>query len=283
MRAMVFLVATAVVACFADLPRLLVFNKVEAGQYVHESIPDGAGALIKLGRENGFVADSTSDLTVFNSANLARYKAVAFNNTGGEVLDIKGQQAFQAFIRAGGEFVGYHSACGTEYKWPWYGDMIGGAYFKEHPAIQKAKVKVEDANHISTAMLPAVWERTDEWHDYQADPRSKVHVLLTLDESSYTGGTMGKDHPIAWCREYEGDRAWFSSLAHGKESFQEPLFLAHLLGGVKYAMALAPVASLAQPGGDDFGTDRQCRDGFMQASQYHLGMGRSGRASRGLP
>jgi cytochrome c len=230
-------------ALAAAEPRVLVFSKVEAGQYVHESIPDGERAIAKLGKENGFGVDATADASIFKSANLARYGAIVFNNTGGEVLDSLQRAAFQAFIRAGGGYVGFHSACGTEYQWPWYGAMIGNAWFKQHPGmkdaypgIQKAKVLIADNGHLSTRGLPAVWERTDEWHDYRANPRALVHVLLTLDEKSYLGGTMGADHPIAWCRDYEGGRAWFTGLGHTKESFTEPLFLAHLLGGIRYAL-----------------------------------------------
>ncbi len=246
---LVILLGTALAAIDgkgADLPRVLVFGKVQAGQYVHASIPDGARAIVALGKANGFAADTSDDAGLFTTANLARYRAVVFNNTGGEVLDAGQRSAFQNFIRAGGGYAGFHSACGTEFTWPWYGDLIGGGRFLKHPAIQKATVVVEDARHLSTSMLPARWERVDEWHDYQANPRPNVHVLLTVDEASYQGGTMGKDHPIAWCREFEGGRAWFSGLGHGAESFREPLFLAHLLGGIRYAMG-AEVVSLGAP------------------------------------
>lgn len=235
-------------------PRILVFSKVEAGQYVHESIPDGEKAILKLGAENGFGVDMTADAAAFNPGNLARYRAIVFNNTGGEVLDTAQRTAFQAFIRAGGGYAGFHSACGTEYKWPWYGAMIGNAYFKQHPGmhdsypgIQKGKVLVADNGHLSTRTLPAAWERTDEWHDYQANPRALVHVLLTLDEKSYLGGTMGADHPIAWCRDYEGGRAWFTGLGHTQASFTEPFFLAHLLGGIRYAMGAETTSALIVP------------------------------------
>ena len=246
MRAIVFYTALLCGAA-AALPRVLVFGKVQAGQYVHASIPDGARAISAMGKAKGFTADTTLDASAFTTANLARYRAVVFNNTGGEVLDASQRAAFQAFIRAGGGYAGFHSACGTEYTWPWYGEMLGGGRFLKHPAIQKAAVKVEDAKHASTSMLPARWERVDEWHDYQANPRGKCHVLLTLDESSYQGGTMGADHPIAWTREYEGGRAWFSGLGHGSESFTDTLFLAHLWGGIRYAMGPDPVTILASP------------------------------------
>jgi type 1 glutamine amidotransferase len=63
-------------------------------------------------------------------------------------------------------------------------------------------------------------------------------VLLTLDETSYVGGTMGADHPIAWHHAYDGGRAWYTAVGHTAESFSEPAVLAHLWQGIQYAAAL---------------------------------------------
>jgi hypothetical protein len=78
--------------------------------------------------------------------------------------------------------------------------------------------------------------RTDEWYNFQTNPRPSVHVLATIDESSYTGGTMGADHPIAWWHDYDGGRAWYTAGGHTDESWSEPLFLAHVLSGIEYAI-----------------------------------------------
>src|SRR4051812_24902728 len=90
-------------------PRLLVFSKVASGGYYHQVIPQAAGAVIKLGAESGFDADSTSDARAFTRDNLARYQAVFFNHTYGDVFDTAQQNAFQAFIRKGGGFAGIHA------------------------------------------------------------------------------------------------------------------------------------------------------------------------------
>ena len=63
----------------------------------------------------------------------------------------------------------------------------------------------------------------------------RLRVLATVAESTYTGGGMGADHPIAWCQEYEGGRSWYSAMGHTSESFQDPRFLTHLLAGIRYA------------------------------------------------
>ena len=125
------------------------------------------------------------------------------------------QTAFEDYIQAGGGYAGVHAAADTEYDWGWYGDLVG-AYFNSHPANQTATVDVEDAEHPSTACVPAEWARFDEWYNYRANPRPDVNVLATLDESSYSpgGGAMGADHPIAWYHEFDGGRAWYTGMGH---------------------------------------------------------------------
>jgi len=65
--------------------------------------------------------------------------------------------------------------------------------------------------------------------------RPTVHVLATLDETSYSGGKMGADHPIAWCQAIDGGRSWYTAMGHTSESYAEPLFRLHLLGGIESA------------------------------------------------
>ena len=62
-----------------------------------------------------------------------------------------------------------------------------------------------------------------------------MRVLATLDESSYSGGTMGAVHPIAWCHAFEGGRAWYTGLGHTVESYSEPAFRRHLRAGIRWA------------------------------------------------
>ena len=83
-----------------------------------------------------------------------------------------------------------------------------------------------------------MWTRTDEWYDYLTNPRSEVNVLLTLDENTYSGGTMGNDHPSAWYHDYDGGRSWYTGGGHTEESYSEPDFRAHLLGGLRYAAGI---------------------------------------------
>jgi glucose/arabinose dehydrogenase len=61
-------------------------------------------------------------------------------------------------------------------------------------------------------------------------------VLLTIDESSYEGGTNGSAHPMTWYHEFDGGRAWYTALGHTTESWAEPEFLELVLGGIQYGI-----------------------------------------------
>lgn len=222
----------------AEAYKILVFSKTTG--FRHDSIPAAVAAVRSLGTQNNFAVDATEDAAAFNDANLQNYKAVVFLLTSGDVLDTGQQASFERYIRGGRGYVGVHSASDTEQGWAWYGGLVG-AYFQSHPAIQSATVRIEDRQHPSTATLPDPWVRTDEWYNVQPNPRANVKVLARLDESTYTGGTMG-DHPIAWYHAYDGGRAWYTAGGHTSQSYAEPKFLEHLLGGIKYA-AETPAAS----------------------------------------
>lgn len=218
--------------------RVLVFSKTTG--FRHDSIPAGITAIQNLGQQNNFAVDATEDDTQFTDTNLARYAAVIFlSTTGDPVVTQAEKDSFQRYIQRGGGFVGIHAASDSGYSWAWYGQLVG-AYFKQHPAQQNALVKVEDPNHPSTQGLPAQITRFDEWYDFQANPRPNVHVLTTVDESSYSGGTMGADHPTTWCRAFDGGRAWYTALGHTIESFSEANFLHLLLGGIMTASGAVP-------------------------------------------
>jgi type 1 glutamine amidotransferase len=178
---------------------------------------------------------------VFAPDSLKRFKCVIFLSTTGDILNEEQQSAFEAYIRAGGGYAGVHAAADTEHTWPWYGELVG-AYFKTHPDIQLSTVKVEDRTHPSTRMLPAEWRRTDEWYVYNRNPRDRVRVLASLDDSTVEGADMGGDHPIAWYHEFQGGRAWYTGGGHTTESFSEDLFRKHLEGGVLWAAGLAETA-----------------------------------------
>ena len=174
---------------------VLVFSRTEG--FRHDSIPAGLAAIRQQGSVRGFSVDASEDPGAFTDDSLARYKAVVFLSTTGDVLNAAQEAAFERFIRGGGGFVGVHSAADTEYDWPFYGALVG-AYFSGHPDIQNATIQIEDPGHPTVSSLSRTWLRRDEWYNFRRNPRGSVTVLATLDERTYSGGTMAPDHPIVW-------------------------------------------------------------------------------------
>ncbi len=221
--------------------RLLVFSKTV--QFRHkEGIAAGKLAIIQMGKENKFQVDTTEDASVFTPENLKKYAAVIFLSTTGNVLDDTQQGAFEQYIKSGGGFMGIHSATDTEYDWPWYGELVG-AYFGSHPAQQEAVFNVVDQNNIATRHLPQAWKRKDELYNFKWIGEG-LHVLIKIDENSYTGGKNGDYHPMCWYHTYQGGRAFYTELGHDNKSFEDPLYLKHILGGIRYAMGMKPDAVL---------------------------------------
>lgn len=220
--------------------RILVFSRT-AG-YRHESIPAGVAALAELGDANSFAVTATEDVDVFTGDGLRPYAAVVFLNTSGDVFAGEHRRAFEEYISGGGGFVGVHCAANSEPKWPFYLNLVG-ARFSGHPAIQPATLHVDDRSHPATAHLGEAWTRTDEWYNFDQQPIGAARVLLSVDESGYEGGTMGEQHPIAWCYEPRGvasreerrsGRAFYTALGHSIECYAEPAIRDHLLGAISW-------------------------------------------------
>ncbi|MFD1829738.1 MULTISPECIES: ThuA domain-containing protein [Streptomyces] len=216
--------------------RILVFTRTTG--YRHDSIPQGTDAFRELAAALGLAATATEDPEELAAALAGEdCRAVVFLSTSGEVLTPGGREALRAYAERGGAFVGVHAATTTEYDWPWYGELLG-ARFDRHPALQPGVAVVEDRDHPATAHLGPSWPFTDEWYDFRSSPRGRVRVLLSADESSYRGGGMGEDHPLAWCHENTGGRVFYTALGHTGESYADPAFRRHLLGGLAWAARL---------------------------------------------
>jgi type 1 glutamine amidotransferase len=213
--------------------KILVFSKT-AGYRHTSSIEAGAKYIMELGQKNKFGVDTTENANAFTAENLKQYAAVIFLCTTGNVLNEQQQQAFKQFIQAGGGYLGLHSSADTEYDWPWFGEL-NGAYFKNHPRPQEAVFNVVDTTNIATAHLPKVWKRFDELYNFKWIG-TDLHILITIDENSYTGGGNGEDHPMAWYHAFDGGRSFYTALGHDNKSWEDPLYLQHVLGGIKYVM-----------------------------------------------
>ncbi|WP_436495033.1 ThuA domain-containing protein [Actinokineospora sp. HUAS TT18] len=218
---------------------VLLFTKTAAGAYRHDSIPAGIAMFESVAAARGWEMTKSEDAAVFNDATLATFDVVVMLQNGGMVWDTDAQRtAVQTYMRNGGGIVAIHNATdmNIESQFPWWDQMLGMT-MTAHSSIVQGTAKVADKKHPSGATLPDRWVRTEEWYNFDRSARGDVHVLVTADETTYNAGgsAMGSDHPISWCRNFEGGRLWATGMGHVASSYSEPLFRDHLTGGVETA------------------------------------------------
>lgn len=235
-----FALIFGVLAWIYPFPDTNVLVLTASSGYQHASTTEGVQAIEKLGERYGYDVVTTDSPDEITEEYLKNFKAVIFLNTSGNLLDYEQEIDLQRFIQAGGGFVGVHAAINTEPEWPWFSKMIGAKY-AGHPTVpsnvQQARLYVVDAQHTSTRHLKEVWEREDEWLNF-TEVAPDVNVLLAIDELSYDGGTNGVNHPVAWTRDFEGGKVFYTAAGHTAESYTEEAFLQHLAGGIQYVLGM---------------------------------------------
>ena len=200
---------------------LVIFS--ETSGYRHESIPTGVEAVQKIGEELGYTVTHTEQSSDLVSL---KYEVLVFLSPTGDVLNEMEQQHLQSFVEQGGGFVGIHSATNCEEEFDWYCDTLVGAIFDFHKQIKPLEVLITDGTHPSTIHLDTPWIRTDEWYNYDRIPEH-VRVLLEIEDDD------GK-RPIAWCKEIQDGRSFYTGGGHTRESYSETQFLRHIRGGIEW-------------------------------------------------
>jgi cytochrome c len=273
-----------------DRIQALIYH--ETTGFRHPSIPFAIDQLKLWGAANGieFTDDRTSNQ--FTHSGLARYDVVVFLSTVGGVrgdaplLTDAEWSAFRRYIRRGGGYAGIHAGSDCCDESAWYGELLGNqARFHSHPGGEgdspgcigatardpnrtgntrscfQAVVETEDSTHASTRHLPARWDISDELYNFKANPRETVHVLQTLDESSYNfqphpfirnwGQLMGEDHPITWCQVFDGGRSWYTGLGHDANIYAAHDSMRMIIEGIRWAGGRGGLQGCQNEGGDD--------------------------------
>ncbi|MBX2875231.1 MAG: ThuA domain-containing protein [Saprospiraceae bacterium] len=223
---------------------LRILNFQGDNGFQHDSKDEALQMIKLLGIKNDWEVRTTADIGVFTDDQLKDFDVLVFNNncgTDGPIFTAGAAQALQTYIRKGGGFVGIHCA-GAIWKeeegfQEWYAKLIGTTLIA-HPEVQPATLDVENSSHPATAHLPSRWEMKDEWHIFSSNPRPKVNVLISLDESTYNaedGLKMGGDHPFTWYHYYDGGRSFFTSLGHAEETYQDANFQKMIQAAILWA------------------------------------------------
>jgi len=242
MRLMTFLIFISIISSINEKPKCLncsnendfsVLVITETDGWVHDSIEAGLELIKYLGDKNRFNVYHSDNSRVINYSNLKSIKTLIFLNTTEDILSEDEQVVMQKFIQSGKGFVGVHSASDTEYKWKWYGELVG-AYFKSHPeGTTNAKIIKIENGRFSKHLNP-IWEVEDEWYNFNYT-NDDINVVLELDEKSYYGGENGDYHPITWYHSYDGGRSFYTGLGHLKEVYSNKMFIKLLEQGILYA------------------------------------------------
>lgn len=207
----------------------------------HHQITEESETILKqLGEKAGFEVTVTKDSVPINAANLKNFDAVVFYTTGELPFSDAQKAALLSFVKSGKGFVGIHNATDTCYKWAEYGELIG-AYFDGHPWTQEVNIKVEDTQHPSTRHLGQSFRIWDEIYQYKDWSREKVHVLLSLDNTSVDLTKQGvkradKDFAIAWTKDYGKGRVFFTGLGHDEHTWRDPRYQQHLTNGILWSL-----------------------------------------------
>lgn len=223
-------------------PQVLVYQKNGKG-FVHDNLAASAAAIRELGAQNNFVVAVSTNPAVFTDENLKQYRALVFANSNNEAFEKEDQrEAFQRFLRAGGGFMGIHSAAGSERQWIWYQEMLG-AKFLRHPPLQKFTMNVLEPKFPAATQLGKTWQWEDECYLF-THINPSIHVVLALDASTLKDAKMASDpgekvngvFPLAWYHEFEGARVFYTALGHKIAYYSDPTFRQHLLGGISWVL-----------------------------------------------
>jgi len=221
-------------------PARILYLTHSAG-FNHQVLALSEQILTEVGARNGLAVTATKDCSLISEQGLRGYDGVVFYTTGELPMDDAQKTALMEFVRGGKGFAGIHSATDTFYKWPEYGEMIGG-YFDGHPWHQDVRVKVEDRQHPASAHLQEGLTINDEIYQFRNWSRDRVHVLLSLDPASVDLQKEGvkrtdRDFALAWTRTLGSGRVFYTALGHEPDVWRDPRFQQHLTGGIEWAIA----------------------------------------------
>lgn len=201
--------------------------------------------LNKLAAESGFTIDYIENTAKINDAFLKQYKVFIQLDYPPYTWSEESMKAFEKYINDGkGGWIGLHHATLLgEFDgypmWQWFSDFMGGIRFKNYIAtFANAKVNIEDKSHPVTKGIPTDFLiQKEEWYTYDKSPRGNVHVLASVDESTYKPNSEIKmgDHPVVWTNDHFKSRNLYIFMGHSPELFENEAYTTLLKNAVLWA------------------------------------------------
>ena len=227
----------AVSAAWPRPPKFRAVALAERASGDHQRFVDAARVYLdKLAAENDFAVDYITGTERINDEYLAQYKLFIQLNYPPYRWAPTAKKAFEDYIAQGkGGWIGFHHAglLGDFDGYPmdpWFSEFMGGIRFTHYlPDFAKATVKIEDTSSPLAKGLPASFViDKEEWYTWSKSPRPNVHVVATVDESSYVPNTMikmGGDHPVVWSNPHYKARNVYIFMGHHGGLFDNPNFV----------------------------------------------------------
>ncbi|MDQ2844005.1 MAG: ThuA domain-containing protein [Acidobacteriota bacterium] len=227
----------------------------ETKGFEHDSVPEAMANIWRMGHDSRLWETtlrtdteliSKKETNERNLKNLNYFNVLVFASTTGELNLTDDQKTdMMSFIKDDGKgFVGIHAALDTNYKWPEYGEMIGG-WFDQHPWFTfNAPIILEDPNFPAVRHFPHAFTKYDEIYQPKSWSRDKVNVLLRLDETKldYSNNPRihreDRDFAVAWSKMYGKGRVFYSTLGHTKEAWDDPDITKMYFEAIKWTMGL---------------------------------------------
>lgn len=227
----ILLMGPSIIAQQIPKDSIFLFTKTKPNNIHRPAIEAGIKALKKIGKQNNLFVTVSDDPEDFNITNLSKYGVIVLINAGPRVLDSIQKKAFKQYILSGGGFVGVHSI--ADRNWPWYMSLIGGSEMN-HPEPQEATVTNTSHDNSSFYVETDSWIIKDEFYNF-SNIQEDINVVLSIDEGSYLGGEVAKNHPVCWYREYDGGRSFYLALGHFSYHYSNKTYLNYLEKGIRYA------------------------------------------------
>ena len=235
--------------------KVLAIGEVKGFQ--HDSVSHALATIEQLGQQSGiydtYIRTDSELLTkqkvpAGNAKNLNYFDAVVFYTTGELDMTDQQKQDLLSFVHDDGKgFVGIHSAIDTFYKWPEYGEMVGG-YFNQHPwGVFDAPMVVEDPNFPGMQGFPHEFTFRDEIYQPKNYSREKCHVIISMDASKLDLSNprvseerrADKDFAVAWAKMYGKGRVYYNTIGHREESWDRKDVQTMYLEAVKWVLGLS--------------------------------------------
>ncbi|MEI6232305.1 MAG: ThuA domain-containing protein [Planctomycetota bacterium] len=193
--------------------------------------------LTSLGLKSGvFEAECTQDATIITPEKLKELDALIFYTTGDLPIRPAAFTAVQNWLRGGKAFVGIHSATDTFKEYRPYYELLGATYLR-HPWNRGATITNLEPGHSAVKMFPAEFAWNDELCEHQNFDPKKVRVLLSVNTEK-SSPKLPKMIPLCWVRDYGKGRMFYTNLGNGAAAWNDAMYQAHILGGLRWALKL---------------------------------------------